>query len=552
MRATYLILAVIGIVVVGFAGAELRWCRIIIGYYPDDGWVQYDDTLQSCVRCSSQSAIIIDVERVGDYECCDGNLVSIGNCSRNNSSNDGTCSNGIQCDGIKQCVDGSDEVGCRRCTGTGQFSCNSHDEAEACISTDKVCDGRKDCDFGLDESNCQYHGGWCDGFLCGKPHERCISYSQVCDGVKQCIDGSDEYNCHYCLQQFRCSVFEREENVLATARKSTTTAQCIGLFRVCDGNVDCANQRDETNCYRWREWVQWSECNPPAVCERTRTRECVNRNGEVTDPERCYDVEDYHDAKGIPSVETQTELCPPCIPPPPVLPTTQKNEITTDARTRSQTTQAVEDATETQSSSATLDATTQSLGSLVVSSRVLTSTTFQLDASDSTKMTTLSFGDVSTDVTIVAAPYVTTTSGFNTSDVGVFELTPAQLVSGDSTGLPAIVKNSSTTEHTVVTGDVTDGEVTTSFSYVTSPRLSFTLIMVVTGVAAFILLVLIVALVFCFADRKRKTGKWTPSRRYHPRPRKVPRMYHDIPLDGVGEKHLPTTEVIFRGFFKKS
>jgi len=37
----------------------------------------------------------------------------------------------------------------------------------------------KDCAMGLDETGCVWYGGWCDGFLCGSPHERCIPLSQV-------------------------------------------------------------------------------------------------------------------------------------------------------------------------------------------------------------------------------------------------------------------------------------------------------------------------------------------------------------------------------------
>jgi len=80
--------------------------------------------------------------------------------------------NGKQCDwGKKQCPDGS-----------------------GCIPDDWFCDGMKDCNDGSDEVGCV--GGGCtqNQFHCEK-EDKCISNVRICDGLKDCSDGTDEANC---------------------------------------------------------------------------------------------------------------------------------------------------------------------------------------------------------------------------------------------------------------------------------------------------------------------------------------------------------------------
>ncbi|XP_046862418.1 low-density lipoprotein receptor-like [Xenia sp. Carnegie-2017] len=94
-----------------------------------------------------------------------------------------------KCDKIKNCMDGSDEVGCGSCSSS-QFRCRSVNQ---CISASYVCDKDNDCADGSDEAGCPSpHGGKCgfNSFRCD--NNRCIHWTKACNGRRDCTDGSDE------------------------------------------------------------------------------------------------------------------------------------------------------------------------------------------------------------------------------------------------------------------------------------------------------------------------------------------------------------------------
>jgi hypothetical protein len=138
------------------------------------------------------------------------------------------------CDGVNDCLDGSDEViGCvAACSG---FRCNNG----RCLPAQMRCDGYADCPEGTDEifcgtatvpSTCSFGMYHCDS-------GQCIAQSWVCDGEYDCASGDDEFNCrnvsNVCTgDQFRCF----------------TTGPCIPFAWVCDDDNDCPDGSDEAYC----------------------------------------------------------------------------------------------------------------------------------------------------------------------------------------------------------------------------------------------------------------------------------------------------------------
>jgi hypothetical protein len=76
---------------------------------------------------------------------------------------DRKCVNATRCDGVAQCVDGSDELRCKRQSSRYRLSCLSSEfkcttyyytRGYQCIPSSYQCDGDSDCSDGSDERNC--------------------------------------------------------------------------------------------------------------------------------------------------------------------------------------------------------------------------------------------------------------------------------------------------------------------------------------------------------------------------------------------------------------
>uniref|UniRef100_T1K866 CUB domain-containing protein n=1 Tax=Tetranychus urticae TaxID=32264 RepID=T1K866_TETUR len=139
------------------------------------------------------------------------------------------------CDGVFDCPNAFDEMGCEKHRCAKKILCANNAK---CFFRDERCNGIADCSDGSDERNCTKelcrhdHGA----FLCA--NGQCIHSIQVCDTSLDCDDGSDEINCT--TEQCR----PEQGNFLCT------NGNCIQAILTCDRSNDCGDSSDEINCLK--------------------------------------------------------------------------------------------------------------------------------------------------------------------------------------------------------------------------------------------------------------------------------------------------------------
>ena len=132
------------------------------------------------------------------------------------------------CDGVTQCLDGSDEDYCEVVCSESEFRC----ELGGCVHGSLRCDATHDCVDGSDEENCWEE---CSaGFLCAAG--KCINSLFKCNGHDDCGDNSDE------------SVDQCEYRPCAPNLFQCAANSCIPTSWKCNGIAECAGGADEEDC----------------------------------------------------------------------------------------------------------------------------------------------------------------------------------------------------------------------------------------------------------------------------------------------------------------
>lgn len=104
-----------------------------------------------------------------------------------------------------------------------------------------------------DEKDCDHHLYMCmsSEFLC--PEFLCIDKVWLCDGENDCIDGSDEMNCTS-TNNTAISVLTSDwpkpfsNGSCPMDWFTCKMGRCIPMNWHCDGNIDCPDRSDETDC----------------------------------------------------------------------------------------------------------------------------------------------------------------------------------------------------------------------------------------------------------------------------------------------------------------
>jgi len=178
----------------------------------------------------------------------------------------------------KECTTGSAPTPPPLACSSDEFSCARNGVVE-CLTTRWKCDGVTDCDDGYDEVGCppvsthpqqttpSQNTGQCrpDQFRC--KDDECVAGLYVCDGVADCSNAADEAQCsNQCKAgQFYCY---------------NGGGQCLDASLLCNGKVDCMNfMTDESLC---------QPACPPNYCSSHGKCSLVNNGGPACNCDDGY------------------------------------------------------------------------------------------------------------------------------------------------------------------------------------------------------------------------------------------------------------------------
>ncbi|XP_063693064.1 low-density lipoprotein receptor-related protein 4-like [Bolinopsis microptera] len=259
----------------------------------------------SHIKCGDGLCVSKRLQCDGTKDCSDGSDEIPEFClGYTCPGNDIKCGDGLQCIDPWQncndkvdCLDGSDESEeiCSVSSCEDQESEILCGDGQQCILNLKLCDGKAQCEDGSDESDefCWVWDGPCHkGSLKCADGRQCITASGMCDGVRHCKDGSDEIP-EFC-QSFTCPGYQT---------KCGDGTKCNANWRLCDGKSDCDDGSDEEPgfCAGYECLDKKEKCDDGL--------QCIASNRVCDDKAQCHDKSDESAEKcGDPDGEVVVEV----------------------------------------------------------------------------------------------------------------------------------------------------------------------------------------------------------------------------------------------------